>query len=370
MTAGRRRRALEPATALAVLLILYGAELPSRSAAALAPTPSAAAPPDLLRLGRLTLQPCEIGKPGANGGTTLRAYCTQFPVAEDRAAPTARQLGLKVAIVKADGAVADADLITFLDGGPGGAATEDYPSIDAALAPLRARHHILLIDQRGTGGSNALDCTPANGPEHATAPIADSSAASQSAGATQDVLRRCLAQLAPRAAPQYYTTSDAVRDLEDVRQALGAPTLDLIGISYGTRVAQQYARRYPLAVRSMVLDSPVPNTLALLSEHARNLERALREIFARCRQDARCAQRFGDPYATLYRLRDELRARPRLVELRDPSSFQALRRTMTAADLATVVRLYAYSPLSAALLPLMLQEAVGGDYAPLLGQSR
>ena len=110
--------------------------------------------------------------------------------------------------------------------------------------------------------------------------------------------------------------------------ALGAPQLDLIGISYGTRVAQQYAARYPSAVRSVVLDSAVPNALVLGSDHARNLEQALRSLFARCSADARCKHNFGDSYATLYRVRDRLRAQPQAVSLRDPISFEPLQLTL------------------------------------------
>jgi pimeloyl-ACP methyl ester carboxylesterase len=254
--------------------------------------------------------------------------------------------------------------------------------VAAALAPLRERHAILLIDQRGTGGSNALDCpalqadaAPKDAPSESTAgsPSATQRAAARLAAANQpqllvERLQQCLRELQPRAAPQFYTTTEAVRDLEAVRQALGAPRLDLIGISYGTRVAQQYAARFPQAVRSVVLDSPVPNRLALLSEHARNLEHALKLQFADCRATAACAAHFADPYATLYRLRDRLRAMPVAVTLPDPVTFQPLHLTLTAEDLAAVVRFDAYNALTAALLPLMLSEAQQGNYQPLLGQ--
>ena len=183
-------------------------------------------------------------------------------------------------------------------------------------------------------------------------------------------VRQCLASVRTHATPEHYTTSDAIRDLEAVRQALGAPPLDLIGVSYGTRVAQQYAARYPGAVRSVVLDSAVPNTLALGSDHARNLERVLQSLFARCNADDPCRRSFGDSYATLYRLRDELRARPQSVTLRDPFTYQPLQLEFSADDLSAIVRINAYSPISAALLPLALYQADHGNYAPLLSQKK
>ncbi len=371
--------ALRVAAAVLVALVLgraaylrrHPAARPAPGARAAGTTrPGRAALSDQLRRGQLTLQPCVIGSRVADGLASVAAYCTSFPVPEDWGAVGGRKIDLRVALVRAEAQSPDPDLVTFLDGGPGGAATEDYPEIAAALEPLRSRHDILLVDQRGTGGSNPLDCPQLQqlaGPSPAQRASAQLADADQPQLIAQQ-LRTCLAQLSARAAPQFYTTTEAVRDLEAVRVALGAPMLDVIGISYGTRVAQQYARRYPTAVRSVVLDSPVPNRLALGSEHARNLERALRAQFAACQADADCRSRFGDPYATLYQLRDRLRAHPQPVELRDPETYAPLQTMLTAEDLATVVRFYAYNPLTAALLPLVLHEAQQGNYAPLLGQ--
>jgi pimeloyl-ACP methyl ester carboxylesterase len=339
---------------------------PSAAAEGAGPTPS----PEVFRLGHLTLEPCAIGNHTADGVATASAYCTRFSVPEDWDAPAGRRIELKIAIVTAQATYPDPDLVTFLDGGPGGAASDDYPVMAVLFEPLRQRRHVVLIDQRGTGGSNALSCPePAQGSAAEDRP-APSGAVANDAAAALMRFKRCLALLQPRADVAHYTTTQTVRDLEAVRQALGAPPLNIIGISYGTRVAQQYARRYPQAVRALVLDGPVPDRLALVSEHARNLERALRAQFAACRNDPACAQRYGDPYRTLHRLRDALRMHPLAVDLRDPVSFALSHRTLTGDDLAAIVRLYAYNPASAALLPLMLQEAEHGNYAPLLAQKK
>ena len=137
---------------------------------------------------------------------------------------------------------------------------------------------------------------------------------------------QCLKEVQAKADPRYYTTTVAVQDLEDVRQALGAPTFDLVGVSYGTRMAQQYAMRHPGAVRSMVLDGVVPNTLVVGEDFASNLEDALKLQFARCTAEPACKARFGDPYQTLYQLRDALRANPHKV------SFRELVREMVRED--------------------------------------
>ena len=318
-------------------------------------------------VGHLMFSPCAVGARTAEGLPTVSAHCAAVSVPEDWQRPQGRHIQLRVAIVGAEATRPATDVVTFIDGGPGGAATDDYPAVAPALEPLRARRHILIVDQRGTGGSNALHCPP---PRSADEVRNGQRPLSEDAGALEAWVRECLGALAGYAAPQFYTTSAAVRDLEAVRQALGAPPLDLISVSYGTRVAQQYAQTYPSAVRSVVLDSPVPNSLALLADHARNLEQALRALFARCVADRPCAQRFGDPYATLYRLRARLQSQSQAVTVRDPVSFDPSERTLTADDLAAVVRFYAYNPATAALLPLMLQQAEQGNYATLLGQKQ
>ncbi len=325
-----------------------------RSDAALAVS---AVAPDVLHMGTLTLEPCDIGRRGI-GTPTLRAYCTGFDVPENHAQPAGRHIRLRVALVRAEAAQAEPDLVTFLDGGPGGAATEDYPSIAGAFEPLRKQRAVLLVDQRGTGGSNALDCGD------------EKQAAEREPARAANALRDCVARLAPLAAPQFYATTDAVEDLELVRRALGGPRLDLVGVSYGTRMAQQYARHYPQGVRTIVLDSAVPNSLVLGSEHARNLEDTLTALFRRCVAEQSCSTRYGDPQQTLRRLLARLREHPQQLTLRDPYTFRVQQKTIDAGALVQLVRLYAYSPYTAALLPYVLQEADSGHYEPLLGQAQ
>jgi pimeloyl-ACP methyl ester carboxylesterase len=180
----------------------------------------------------------------------------------------------------------------------------------------------------------------------------------------------CLTEVQKEADPRYYTTTIAVDDLEEVRLALGAPRFDLIGGSYGTRVAQQYLMRHPDGVRSVVLDSPVPNQLILPEGLAANLESALKRDFADCVEVPACRKAYGDPMSTLYKLRDALRANPHEVTFRDPRTFQSVSRMLTANSLVAVVRLFAYEPETAALLPLSIDAAAHGDVAPLLGQER
>ena len=310
-------------------------------------------------LGALRLHPCEVDQ--ADGGTTLAAWCTRIAVPENRAAPGARTIKLKLAVVRSEAINPRSDMVVLLAGGPGQAATASYRSEAAALEPLREHRHIVLLDQRGTGGSNALTCEPGAMPSDSPSATDPETIAKQT--------RACLKHNQTHADPRFYTTTDAVADLAALRRKLGAPTFDLIGISYGTRVAQQYAGRHPEGVRSMVLDGVVPNTQMLGRDMALDLDHAVGQIARACVLAPACHRRFGDPAATLGELRQTLAARPRTVSYRDPQDFRSRTRALDAETLVSVVRLLAYTSETAALMPLAIDRAAHGDAAPLMAQA-
>ncbi len=310
-------------------------------------------------LGRLHFTACQL--PHKRSGATSSAFCTPFSVPENRADPKSRKLKLRLALIKSRDVTADSDIIVYLAGGPGQSAVNTWPQMAGALAPLRKHHHILLLDQRGTGESHPLTCKPGKDSKNQDRFDLDQLRANVS---------RCLADVEKDSDPRYYTTTEAAKDLEDVRQALGSPPFDLVGVSYGTRMAQQYAMHYPKSVRSVVLDSVVPNQLVLGEDFAENLHAALKAQFKRCQETPSCAKAFGDPYASLMKLRAELRAKPQDFDYRDPVTYENKHMHLNAYTLAGLVRMFAYSPETAALLPLSISEGLKGDFRPLAGQTK
>ncbi|MGE7137322.1 alpha/beta hydrolase [Luteibacter sp. NPDC031894] len=322
------------------------------------------APPRTWHLGSLELKPCELPQP--HSGLSTAAWCTPFDVPEDRAHPEGRKISLRLAIVRSSAQVPAPDMVAFIAGGPGQSAAESYPAIAPALAPLLAHRNLLLLDQRGTGGSHPLSCRD----DEPGAPGGVEDEGGFDAEAVRKETRGCLERLSKDADVRFYTTTDAVADLEDVRRALGSPQFDLLGVSYGTRVAQHYAMRHPDGLRTLILDGIAPNSLVLGEDFAVNLDAALKAQFARCHADEACRARFSDPYQTLYQLRDALRANPHKVSFRDPQDYASVQRVLSEYSLATVVRMFAYSPETAALLPLSIDAAAHGDVGPLLGQAK
>ncbi|MBS7458969.1 alpha/beta fold hydrolase [Coralloluteibacterium stylophorae] len=331
------------------------------AAPALAPAAASAAEATMT-VGDLALEPCTLSAQGI--AATVEAHCTTVSVPENRAEPDGRRIELAVAVVSGDN-VPEPDPVFFLAGGPGQAAREAYPQLHAVFREVIKNRLVVLVDQRGTGASHPLACEEIQD---------DAAAVGGEELATPDAARRAAARcrdaLADDADLRFYTTTDAVQDLEAVREAMRAPALNLVGVSYGTRVAQQYLRSHPGRVRSMVLDGVVPNTLLLGSEHARNLEDALAQQFAGCEKVAACRDELGSPRAHLDMLRARLLDERVAVDYRDPQTALPREEQLALAHLQTVVRMYAYQPVTAAMLPLVLSEAAAGRYGPLAAQAR
>jgi len=313
-------------------------------------------------VGELTFEPCVLTTVGLPRPT--QAQCTTVTVPENPAEPAGRTIELALAWIPAE-AEADPEPVFFIAGGPGQSAREQYPALAPALSDVRRSRHIFLLDQRGTGGSQPLFCPEEAGAEEGLG------IGAPSPEELRELARRCRNELETFADLRFYTTAEAVYDLEFVRAMIDVPQVNLIGVSYGTRVAQQYAKAHPDRVRTIILDSVVPADLALGAEHARNLQDALEAQFARCRATPACREAYGDPAARLEAVMLRLRAGGLApVRYRDPTSGEWREEVPSYGHLAGVLRLYAYMPLTASLLPLLVHQADEGDYAALLAMGR
>jgi pimeloyl-ACP methyl ester carboxylesterase len=310
-------------------------------------------------LGSLSLKPCSLPSPLPQG-EPMQAQCTTLSVPEDRSKPGGRSIALNIAWIPPRNSSDPApDPVVFLAGGPGQAAVATFPGLAAVFKDVMKDRGIVLVDQRGTGKSNPLNCTSDDSEQFGSDPAA-----------ARAWIEGCVAALSAKADLRRYTTTDAVADLEAVRKAIAADTLNLVGVSYGTRMAQQYARRYPQHVRTITLDSPVPNTVGLGNIFAGNLDSALQAQFALCKENPACASRMGDPRAELQSVLARLRANPVEVTYRDGSTGEEVTETITADHVAGLVRMYAYMPAVGALLPQLIREASQGRYGNLMALAK
>src|SRR5690606_32259465 len=251
--------------------------------------------------GTGVVQPCNA--PGLVGP----ARCGAFRVWEDREGRRGRTIDLAFVVLGATDAAARADdAVILLPGGPGQDFTGGAVPISRGFRNLRRTRDILLVDVRGVGRSQALDCAvPYPGgfrsrfgtvfpPAHAAA---------------------CRDSLGRRANLTLYTTASSVDDLDELRSWLGYPSLNLMGGSYGTRVAQVYMRRHPSAVRTVVLNGVAPIAEPLYVQHARLLQRTLDRLIAECQADQECGRAHPEFAAHVDAVLERFRRGPVEVEL-------------------------------------------------------
>ncbi len=296
---------------------------------------------------------CRLSAPEA--AVSLAARCTTLEVPANHADPAGATISLNIVVAPALGNSVRNDPLVLIAGGPGQASSSAFTPLIGTLRDIRQTRDLVLVDQRGTGGSAPLQC-PADTLE------------STAADAAFDAwVRECLALVSGD--PTQFTTDAAVRDLDLVRAALGYEQLNLLGVSYGTRVAQHYARRFPEHTRSLVLDSIARPELAIGAEFARDGQRALDLMFERCSAEPTCAAAFPNLQADFNLLLAERFATPATVQLDDPQTGVATEVVLNRDLVATTVLNLTYAPETTALVPLLIHTAAQGDLRPLAAQS-
>jgi pimeloyl-ACP methyl ester carboxylesterase len=237
------------------------------------------------------------------------ARCGTFVVPEDRETPNGRTIGLNVVVLPAFSKPARPDAVTYLAGGPGEAATEFAASLSQQLA-LNMNRDILLVDQRGTGGSN-----PHGG----------------------DVTQ--------------YGTRMAIHDLDAVRAALGYRQLDVIGSSYGATAAQIYVKLHPSSVHTLILAGATAIDVPFFGRYAVNAQRALDQLAKLCASDPTCRTAFPGWERQFGELVKAWNADPE--------------HGMTGDKFASIVHVLLLDGTKAVSIPLVVSSAAKGDYGPL-----
>lgn len=298
---------------------------------------------------RVTLSPCQI--PDVEG----EARCGTYEAYENRRAKRGRRIALKIVVLPALNPRPAPDALFILSGGPGTAATENADFFARTFAAVRRDRNIVLVDQRGTGSSNPLDCDLRVG-----------SGLKRYFGDLYpiDAVRRCRAQLERRADLRLYTTPIAMDDLDEVRAALGYERINIFGTSYGTRAALVYMRRYPNRVRSVILKGVVPTAYILPHAIARDAQRSLDRLFADCAADETCRRAFPNLRQEFQTVLSRLDRGPARANLSDPSTGAVEQIEISRGVLATTLRSLLQGVPTTSQVPMLIHRAYENDFEP------
>ena len=278
--------------------------------------------------------------------------CVTISVPLDYDAPSAGSIEITAAVAPATTARPAPDPLFVFAGGPGQAATSLGPWLDSAFRPARRARDVVLFDIRGTGLSQAIDCT-------------------MTTSAAQDpveVLRKDAQACAAKAGrlSSFLSSREIVEDIERMRKALGAEKINLWGGSFGTRLSQHYARSYGKHVRAVVMDaaSPVGNSIFLTAP--RYGEEALQLLLKDCSADPACAKAFPALATDIATLLSQLEAAPQTFTATDPRTGIAGPARLDRYTLAGTVRAAMYDGLSRSVIPFAIHQSARGNQAPLM----
>ena len=298
-------------------------------AAALALVPLGAARPSATPLTACTLA-------GA-----VQATCATFRVPENRAVENGRTIPLRVAVVPARDESRSPDALLYLAGGPGGSAIAGAAGVLQLFSETNETRDIVLVDQRGTGSSNRLECPLPKKPlgAHATS--------------IRAYVKACLARFDEDV--RQYTTVPGMEDVADVVHALGYEQIDVYGVSYGATAAQYLLAQHPELVRTAILDGGTLLDVPIFERWAQNGERSLRSILSRCAASPRCARAYPRVRSEAFELMRTLRRAP----------VRANGIMIRPAKAAGTIQSLTRTPEGAARIPWIAHRAAVGDWDPL-----
>jgi pimeloyl-ACP methyl ester carboxylesterase len=315
---------------------------------------------------------CNLGAAGAapasplhtapciEGTTKVQSVCGTFRVYEDRHSRTGRTLDIHFVVLKASKPTNQA--IFWNPGGPGAGATQFAPYIadgkgEEYLARLRDRYDVVFVDNRGTGLSHELRCALFSASDPQSYFLQEW---------PDEQLRACRAALEKDADLSDYTTDIAADDLDDIRTALGYPKIVLSGISDGTSLFLDYARRHPRNVESILLQGVAPpHFLIIPLEDARGAQLAMDRLESDCAADPSCNSHFPNFRSQFATLVQRFAHGPIAVRV-ESGPAHALRTVRLSKEVfADRLRQTLYSNGPAAYVPYIVDRASAGDYVPL-----
>ncbi|HEX7296668.1 MAG TPA: alpha/beta hydrolase, partial [Pyrinomonadaceae bacterium] len=303
-----------------------------------------------IKRGRVEMKPC------ANPNLTRDSLCGKYEVFENRATKTGRRIALNIVLLPATKQQHAPDPLFYLAGGPGGAATSYAP--EKVIQNLRVNRDVVLVDQRGTGDSNPLNC-PSAGSREDMRPYFE-------APFPVERVRACKSELEKVADLTLYTTSIAMDDLDEVREALGYKLVNIYGGSYGSTTALVYLRQHGDYVRSVAIFGVAPPFAKIPLSFARGVQDSINRLFADCAADKACNEKYPDVATEFKKVMAQFDNGPVEVNATNVYTKQVQKVTVSRDAFVDGIRQLLYVPNAAAALPALIHIGASGDLGPLV----
>jgi pimeloyl-ACP methyl ester carboxylesterase len=288
---------------------------------------------------KLETVPCRFVAPRSVEGKSF--FCADLSVPENRRKGDSRTIKLHVAVVKGKaGGVPTVELV----GGPGGGSDSLVGGVVAkerrmmeVYGRFLEQGDLVFFDQRGTGRSvPRLSC------------------------GFDEELADCKTRLEGQGIDlAAYDTVENADDVHDLKLALGAPKMDLHGISYGTRLGIEILKRHAYDVRAAILDGVMPSDVAVLGGFELAMDGVITKVFRACEADAKCVSRYPSLEDAFVKLHEKLDTTP--FKTKDPMSGESYDLDWMAFTSDLVQR--AYEEGQAARLPYLVHRLLTASQA-------
>jgi pimeloyl-ACP methyl ester carboxylesterase len=299
----------------------------------------------------------------------LTVKCGTLVVPEDRSDPAGKQVSIAVAVFKAQGDHPAPDPIFFLDGGPGASTLETWGvNFEDAFADFNQMHDVVLVDYRGAGDSQpSLYCNEVA--DYFTQVLNAQNVDKHSTDGYSTALENCHNRLVEdeHINLRMYRTDVIAQDITGLREALGYSEVDLMGGSYGTRLALTLLRDHPDGIRSVLLDGVYPPQVGRSAGSIVNINRAFEELFMTCAHAAACNTAFPDLRSTFYATANRLNKTPAVIQIKSPynQDQKASEFPLTGDTFINYIFDALYSTWLIPSLPLIITQVADGNYTQM-----
>jgi pimeloyl-ACP methyl ester carboxylesterase len=297
-------------------------------------------------VGSITLQPCHVD------GVKEELRCGVYNVFENRYARTGRKLPLKIILIPAHQPHPERGPVFYMAGGPGESAT-DLAALVMGWGDADEQD-VVLVDERGTGEGNRLDCESRN---------SDHDLEMYLNGPFDPVAARaCGDQLQKKRDLSQYTTPNFADDIDEIRSAMGYDKININSGSFGTYAAQIYMRRHGEHVRTAYLTSLVILENRVPLYHAESAQLGLDQLFKDCEGDNVCHAAYPNLRQDFATIMSKVREHPVSAYVHHPVTGARTEIRLTERMLADCVRVMMYR--TPRHVPFLIAKAAAGDFSP------
>ena len=291
------------------------------------------------------------------------AECGYLTVPEDRTKRSGQTIRLHVAVFKSGAESPPRDPIVYLEGGPGGHALATAAlGFEETFGPYLKSRDLVIFDQRGTGFSEpALECPESLQAEQDTQAVRLN--VEEEVRTAVEALIACRDRLVGQGVDlAAYSSKESAADLNALRDTLGYDEWNLLGTSYGTKLALTTMRDYPEGIRSVILDSTHPLEVDFYASIPKNANTAFTTLFDSCASHPSCADAFPHLQDSFYGLVDQLNLDPVTITSANPLAGEAFEMLLTGDDLVGFLFQALYSTALIPVLPEIVSDAAEGRF--------